>query len=131
MGMISVQLGGVKEQFGIDGAYRMIREAGFDGVDVNPMPILTGKEIRAFKRSPVLEMDEAGIRGFFAPYREAAERNGLFNVQAHAPYPSCMAHDADYSEYLMRGLEKIILGCAAMNCRRLVIHPFFLSLIHI
>ena len=125
MGMISVQLGGVVERFGVEESYRMIREAGFDAVDVNPLPILTGAEIRAYKRSPVLDMDEKEILSVFAPYREAAEKYGLVNFQAHAPYPSCMPHDAAYSEYLLQGLGKVIGGCAAMGCHRLVIHPFF------
>ena len=125
MGKISVQLGGLTERFGVDGAYRLIAEAGFDGVDVNPLPILTGKEIRAYKRSPILDMDETEILSVFRPFRDAAERFGLANLQAHAPYPSCMPRDPDYSEYLMRGLEKVIGGCAYMGCHRLVIHPFF------
>ena len=123
--MISVQLGGLAEQFGIDGAYRLIREAGFDGVDVNPMFILTSPEIKAYTRSPILDMDAEAILSHFAPFREAAEKYGLSNLQAHAPYPSCMAHDPDYSEYLLQGLEKVIGGCAFMGCHRLVIHPFF------
>ncbi len=125
MGMISVQLGGLTERFGVDGAYRLIGEAGFDGVDVNPLPILTGKEIRAYKRSPILDMDETAILSVFRPYRDAAAKYGLRNFQAHAPYPSCMPRDPQYNEYLMRGLEKIIGGCASMDCHRLVIHPFF------
>ena len=125
MGMISVQLGGLKERFGVDETYRLIREAGFDGVDVNPLPILTSREIRAYRRSPLLSMNETEILSVFRPFGEAAKRHGLTNFQAHAPYPSCMPHDPDYSEYLLRGLEKIIGGCASMGCHRLVIHPFF------
>ncbi len=125
MGMISVQLGGLAEQFGIDAAYRMIRETGFDGVDVNPLFILTSPEIKAYTRSPILDLDADAILSHFAPFREAAEKHGLLNLQAHAPYPSCMIRDPAYSEYLLRGLEKIIGGCAFMGCHRLVIHPFF------
>ena len=125
MGKISVQLGGLADRFGVEEAYRMIGEAGFDAVDVNPLPILTGPEIRAYKRSPILDMDENEILSFFRPYGDAAAKYGLLNGQAHAPYPSCMPRDEDYSEYLMRGLEKVIGGCAAMGCHRLVIHPFF------
>ena len=90
MGKISVQLGGLADRFGVEEAYRMIGEAGFDAVDVNPLPILTGPEIRAYKRSPILDMDENEILSFFRPYGDAAAKYGLLNGQAHAPYPSCM-----------------------------------------
>ncbi len=125
MSMVSIQLGGLVERFGLDAAYRLIREAGFDGVDVNPLFILTGPEIKAYKRSPILDLDATEILAHFRPFRDAAAKYGLINLQAHAPYPSCMAGDSAYSEYLLQGLEKIIGGCAYMGCHRLVIHPFF------
>ena len=35
MAMIGVQTGGLTRLYGIDGAYRAIRDAGFDAADVN------------------------------------------------------------------------------------------------
>lgn len=45
MAMIGVQTGGLTRLYGIDGAYRTIRDAGFDAADVNLDELLAYREI--------------------------------------------------------------------------------------
>ena len=125
MAMIGVQTGGVSQLYGTDGAYRVIKEAGFDAVDVNLDELLPYHMIKDRAHVPVFDAEGEESLQYFKPWKDAAEKYGLLNSQAHAPYPSCLAGEDEYNEYLMRALEKTIAGCAYIGCRRLIIHPFF------
>ena len=125
MAMIGVQTGELTRIYGVDGAYRAIKEAGFDAVDVNLDELLPGSAIRELRRAPVFDAEGEESLSFFKPWKDAAAQTGLVNSQAHAPFPSCLAGADEYNEYLMRALEKTIAGCAYIGCPQLVIHPFF------
>ena len=125
---ISVQTGGIEEHIGIDACYRMIREAGFDAVDVNLDHLLPPPEIKGGKRAEAFEGSDEEILAYFRPWKEAAEKYGLDNYQAHAPFSSYVVNPTgEYNAYLMHVLEKTIMGCESIGCRRLIIHPFFLG----
>ena len=125
---IGVQTGGIQEHIGIDACYRMIREAGFDAVDVNLDHLLPPAEIGEKKRGAAFEGSDEEILAHFRPWKEAAEKYGLENYQAHAPFPGYIVDPTgEYNAYLMHVLEKTIMGCASIGCRRLIIHPFFLG----
>ena len=72
---ISVQTGGAEEIYGIDGAYKVIKEAGFDAVDVNLDHLYPGSLIRNGKRVAAFdcETDEECLE-YFRPWKEAAEK---------------------------------------------------------
>lgn len=128
MAMIGVQTGGLTRLYGIDGAYRAIREAGFDAADVNLDELLCYRDILDQKRPPVFSGTIEESFSYFQPYRDAAEKYGIVNAQAHAPFPTWVADfegTSDYNEYLLRALEITIAGCAYIGCGKLVIHPFF------
>ena len=125
---ISVQTGGIQEHIGVDACYRMIRNAGFDAVDVNLDHLLTPAEIRMKKQGEAFKGSDEEILAYFRPWKEAAEKYGLENYQAHAPFPSYIVDPTgEYNAYLMHVLEKTIMGCAYIGCRCLIIHPFFLG----
>lgn len=125
MAIIAVQTGGVSQIYGMDGAYRAIKEAGFDAVDANLDELLTYRPIR--DRQHVAAFDAEGDESlqYFKPWKDAAEKYGLKNTQAHAPFPSYIEGEDAYNQYLMQVLEKTIAGCAYIGCPRLIIHPFF------
>jgi sugar phosphate isomerase/epimerase len=125
MNMIGVQTGGLTGLYGVDGAYRAIREAGFDAADVNLDEALTYQDIVNKRRPPAFEAEGQELLRSFRPYKDAAEKYGVCNYQAHAPFPSWRAGEDEYNGYLMRVLEKTIAVCAYIGCSRLVIHPFF------
>ena len=122
---IGVQTGGLTAVYDIDGTYRVIKEAGFDAVDVNLDELLSYKPIVGREHVPVFDAEGDESLEYFRPWKDAAEKYGLINAQAHAPYPSFVWDGGEYNEYLMRVLEKTIAGCDFIGCRRLVIHPFF------
>ena len=126
MAMIGVQTGGLTRLYGIDGAYRAIRDAGFDAADVNLDELLGYRDILDQKRPAVF--GGAFEESWFRPYRDAAEKYGIVNAQAHAPFPSWVADfegTSDYNDYLLHVMEITIAGCASIGCKKLVIHPFF------
>lgn len=125
---LSVQTGGPEEIYGVDGTYKLIKECGFDAVDVNLDHLMLGGIIRAGGHAAVFDgMDEECLRAF-QPWKDAAEKYGLENYQAHALFPGYVqVHGEEYDDYLLKALEKTIMGCAYIGCKRLVVHPFFLS----
>ena len=123
---ISVQTGGAKDIFGIDGAYRAIREAGFDGVEVNLGHLLHPNQIRQQIRVSMFEGDDdRELFAHLAPFREAAEKYGLQHFQMHCPFPTTVAEGGEYNEYLIRMIQKTIRGCAYIGCHKLIVHPFY------
>ena len=125
MAMIGVQTGVLTSLYGIEGAYRVIKEAGFDAVDANLDELLTYQDIRNKRRPAAFEAEGEEMLRYFQPFRDAAEKYGICNYQAHAPFPSCLAGEDEYNEFLMRALEKTLAVCRFIGCSRLVIHPFF------
>ena len=126
---IAVQTGGVEERLGLDGAYRLIREAGFDGVDANVDHLMTGQDYKA-RRIPAFFLgSDADCIAHFKPWKDAAEKYGLDNYQAHAPFPSYVLDPdhPDFNDALIAMLRKTIMGCDSIGCRNLVVHPFFLG----
>lgn len=125
---IAVQTGGLEEVFGVDEAYRLIKEAGFDAVDANLDHLLDGSSIRKGEHVPAFDAEGDELLSYFQPWKDAAEKYGLDNYQAHAPFPCYVAEPSNgYNDYLLNVLKKTIIGSAYIGCKRLVIHPFFLS----
>lgn len=127
---ICVQSGGLEDLFGVDEAYRLISAAGFQGVDANVNHLLMPQDIRDRKRPAAFTLSGEASLAYFRPWKEAAEKYGLINEQAHAPYPSCLPEDDEYNLFLMEALKKTIAGCAYIGCRRLIVHPFFMPYDH-
>ncbi len=125
MAMIGVQTGVLTSLYGVDGAYRAIKEAGFQAVDANLDELLTYQDIRNKRRPAVFEAEGEEMLQYFRPFRDAAEKYGICNYQAHAPFPSSLAGEDEYNEYMLRVLEKTLAACSYIGCSRLVIHPFF------
>lgn len=127
---IAVQTDVLEQHYGLDGAYKVIKESGFDGVDANFFTRLyyddaIAKKVPAFFRPG---MSDAETAANFEPWAKAAKEYGLDNYQAHAPFPSLYPiteKDDGYSDYLLDVLRKSIIGCDVIGCRNLVIHPFY------
>ena len=124
---IGVQTGGIEKCYrDVDDAYRIIKEAGFEGVDANVDHLLTSGEARNMVRPEWFNGDDRTAAEAFRPWRDGAKKYGLENFQAHAPFPTYLpGQDGEYNEYMLDVLRKTIIGCDYMDCRRLVIHPFF------
>lgn len=123
--LISVQTGSILDPFGIENGFRMIAEAGFDGVDINLDHCLPGTQIRENGRFGFFDQPDAQIREAARPYREAAEKYGVRFVQAHAPFPNHVP-DAATDAYVLEAVKKTIMMCGYLGCENLVVHPGFL-----
>lgn len=124
---LSVQTGGIEEVYGIDGTYQLIKEAGFEAADVNLDHLFLPPAIRDRTKAPAFAGTDEECLQYFRPWKAAAEKYGIDNYQAHAPFPSYVYDPGDeYNDYLLTVLEKTIMGCAYIGCHNLVIHPFFL-----
>ena len=126
MNKIAVQTGGPEEVYGIDGAYRLIKECGFDAVDANVDHLLSGRNIRD-NSFPQPLLDGVGLRDLFVPWSYAAKKYVIDNYQAHAPFPSYVYDNEEINKKLLSVLENTIRGCDIMDCRNLIVHPFFLG----
>ena len=126
---IAVQTGGLEEFFGIDGAYRVISEAGFDGVDANLDHLMSYGDIIDKKIPIAFAGSELDVVEAARPWKEAANKYGLDNYQAHAPFPSLHTANPDekeWNDWLVDDmLRKTIIATASIGCHNLIIHPFF------
>lgn len=126
---IAVQDGGPEKYYGQDETYRLIKEAGFDGVDANVDVLCSSKDARnGFAGTAFGTSSDKECLEFFKPWKDAAEKYSLENYQAHAPFPSYLAAESDeVNDALVGMLKKTIMGCDYIGCRNLIIHPFFPS----
>lgn len=121
---IGVQTGGIEEAHGIDGAYRLIHEAGFDAADANIDHLYSYQAIMGHQKMPVFDASDKDCVEYFRPWKEAAEKYGIDNYQAHAPFPSYIRDESgEQNDYMIQALKKCIIGCDYMNCRRLITIP--------
>ncbi len=129
---LAVQTGGPAERLGLDQAYRLIAELGFDGVDANVDHLLSYGDILHKKLPQIFLGSDRDAIEAFRPWGEAARKYDLDNYQAHAPFPSLIydPEDPDYNDALVEMLRKTVLGCASIECHHLIIHPFFYGYEH-
>ena len=124
---IAIQTSGPSQALGLDQAYRLIAEIGFDGVDANVDHLLTYRQIMVEKQhSPAFDGSVKDAVEYFKPWGDAAKKYGIENLQAHAPFHSIVweEEDSGYNDYLIDVLRKTIYGVESIGCRKLVIHPF-------
>ncbi len=121
---LCVQTGSILEKYGIDEGFRMIRAAGFDGVDFNIDQTLPGDVIRTGGTVPLYDAGEEALIEAMRPYKEAAERHGVEILQMHAPFPSLVKNEAG-SAYVLKAIKACIRAAAFFSCKYLIVHPFF------
>ena len=125
---ISVQTNGPHGPYSLDEAYRIIAEAGFDGVDAGIGRLFPSDDIKDLKRAPVFDGTDADICEAVRGWKEGAKKYGIANCQAHAPFPTHRPYqdgEDGYNAYLMEVLRKTVVATDFIDCRRLVVHPFF------
>lgn len=124
--LLSVQTANILDPFGIDEGFRMIAEAGFQGVDLNIDHYLPGKQIKGFGCYGFYDQTDEEILEACRPYKEAAEKHGVRIVQAHAPFPPFVQSERT-NAYVLESLKKTIMMCGYLGCPKLVVHPGRLS----
>ncbi len=124
--MQCVQTGSILETFGIDAGFRMIRDAGFQGVDFNIDHTLPYDVIAGGGSVPIYDAGEEALIDAMRPYKEAADRHAIRIVQMHAPFPSLVKNEAG-NAYVRKAIIACIRAAAYFSCKYLIVHPFFLG----
>ena len=122
---ISIQSGGIVNEYGAKAGYKYIADAGFTAIDWNLDDVF--KEGNIFK-SKVLKdlciferpLDE--ILEYYAEEITEIRKNNLTITQAHAPFPAYWPNLPNTLDYSIEIYKKVILLCDAVGCKNLVIH---------
>ncbi len=125
MNKIAVQTGGTEKLYGTAEAYGRIKDWGFDAVDANIDHVLSGGNITKNDIPELLIKGGRECMELFKPWRDGAKTYGVDNFQAHAPFPSWVAGEAEINGKMIEVLKNTIRACDYIDCRRLIIHPFF------
>lgn len=121
-----VQTAPLVDLFGIDDAFRIIHESGFDGVDFNIDTELPGKNIINGEPSWLFSKSDDEILEFARPYKEAGEKYGVYFHQMHAPFPSYVVNETG-NDIVMDAIKKCIMVCGYLGCKNIIVHPMFLG----
>ncbi len=126
MKRISINTGTAPYIYGADKCFQMLREAGFDGVDLGmDSNILSYSDVVKGRIDCLYARSDEEIIEHFRPFKEAAEKYGIAFVQAHAPFPSWVIGQPVTNEFMFRVFEKCLMVCHYLNCPYLIVHPFF------
>ena len=132
MFQLSVQTTGMFAHFGWDETYRLIAEAGFESADANLDQLFPYTKVKVREPIPAFFRKETSDREtleHFRPIRDAAKKYGITHFQGHAPFPSVLFDtqpgDEEYNAAIFEMIRKSIIGADYIDCRNLVIHPFF------
>ena len=111
------------DQYGAEKAYRMIRDAGFEGIDwnfgwnfsaISSAEVLEGLSV--FEKSPV------EIEAYYAEELAEIRRNGLDIVQAHAPFPCYLPCRPDILDYAISIYKNLIPFLDSVGCKNVIVH---------
>ena len=124
MGMgISVQTGGLLPHWGAADTFRMIREAGFDGIDWGIDEAWDRTVIQQGKFTPcVFEKNLPEVHAYYREQLAEIEKNGLVIFQAHAPFPPYVKGFPELTDYAVGIYRQCIRFCDDLGIGRLVIH---------
>ena len=134
---ISILTSPTTQAFGAEVGYRMIREAGFEAVDLDlcsPLPGAVLKKATQLKDLSIYEGSTEEILAYLEPQLCEIKRNGLQITQAHAPFPPdfpdvpCRSEVVDY---LIAIYGKLIEVCEAIGCPNLIIHGFSKTIVNV
>lgn len=125
---ISVQTGGVTERGGIALAFRAIKAAGFDCVDLNidQLQNLTWREMKTGVKSEIMS-DENKIKEYIDEVKALKAETGLEITQAHSNMPSWLGDFPEANAGCLERIIKCIEISGAVGCPRLIVHPRFMG----
>ena len=118
---ISMTTAGLLGSYGVDGTYRMLCEAGFEAVDAGLSAGCGNKKIRSHAL-PETVASESAVLDYARPFAEAAEKYGMENFQAHAPFP-VWCGDEQTDRRMVEITRWFIHAADSIGCRNLIIHP--------
>lgn len=120
---ISIQTGGLLSYWGAADTFRMIREAGFDGIDWGLDEAWDRTVIQQGRWSPcVFEKPLPEVRAHYEEQLAEIIKNGLSICQAHAPFPPYVKGFPELLDRSIGVYEQCIRFCDQVGIPKLVIH---------
>ena len=122
---ISIQSETLVKYYGMEDAYGMIGEAGFEALDWNIDTAWNFDEVKASEKLEnlcIFEKSLEEIQEHYAQTLAVIRKNGLEIVQAHAPFECYAPHRPDITEYAISIYKKIIPFLDDLGCKNLIIH---------
>ena len=122
---LSIQNETLMKYYGMEDAYAMIREAGFEAIDWDTCSSWDWDEVKKAKELKNLctfEKTPEEIRAHYAKEMEIIRKNGLTITQAHAPMECYAPGRPDILEYAISIYKKIIPFLDEVGCKHLIVH---------
>jgi sugar phosphate isomerase/epimerase len=111
--------------YGIKEGYRVIREAGFEGIDWsldnawNYHQVITAEKLENLS---IFEKSQEEIAKYYAEELAAIRENGLEICQVHAPFEGFCYGRPEVSEYAISIYKNMIPFLDGLGARNLIIH---------
>lgn len=128
---IGVQTKGILLENGIEKGTQMIRDAGFDCVDLNLDVFLKNSDVYAGKINDFFKepLDNLGV--YFGEWRKQLDAKGLKASQMHAPYPYYIDGKGGQNDFMMQEvIPKSIIIAEILGVPWMVLHPAKLQYIY-
>jgi sugar phosphate isomerase/epimerase len=103
---------------------QFIKECGFDAIDLSFKNFF----LEEYNKENLTSFYDNGIDAVidhYRPLKEAAEKLDVQIFQAHSHFPVYVKNNPEETEYLLKVAEMMIAVCDFLNCRNIVIHPFY------
>lgn len=128
---IGVQTKGILPEMSADKGFELIKNAGFDRVDINIDTFLKNTDVYAGNVNRFFDASVEELFVYFNQYRQAMEKFGIRASQCHAPYPVRVEGRGAQNEY-MQGtvIPKTILLAEFLGVPWVVIHTFKMQYLH-
>ena len=121
---ICVQTSPLIEKYGVDEAFRMIHEAGFDGVDYNIDISMPGDAIRDGRLPELYKGGLDALMEYARPVKEASEKYGVAIHQMHTPFPTYVANEVG-NAFVLQAIKDCIRVAGYLGCHYAIVHPAF------
>lgn len=126
---ISIQTDGLSRYGAIEDACRMIRQAGFTGVDWTLYNGWDRKKLHNRQLGPcIFENSLSEIEEHYRRELEAFKSHGLKLVQAHAPFPLYIKDFPEFTDYAIDICRRCARFCAKVGVPYLVVHGISLMI---
>ncbi len=128
---IGVQTKGILPEKNPDKAFELIKNAGFDCVDINIDTFLKNTDLYKGNINKFFDADINDLAVYFGQYKHHMDRLGIKASQMHAPYPIRVEGKAAQNEY-MQGvvIPKSIIIAELLEVPWVVMHPFKMQYFH-
>ena len=125
---IGIQSGNSVKELGIEKAYKMYAEAGFETIDLGLNDELPSKFINSLNfEGNVFEKEIAEMEEYFSAHYAEIKKNGLEVSQAHAPFPAYVVGKPESLDHMIEIYKKCIVYCDKIGCKNLVVHGITLT----